>query len=136
LSSEEIFVFKAFVNAINQADITGLNRLMPEDHIFVDARGRTEEGREKMIKGWKTYFEMFPDYKIEIEDIIREKEIVGAFGTATGTYKGKRGLVPQNIIKMPAAWRAIIKDGKVKLWQVYADWTEGMKIIEEDQKFG
>ena len=77
---------------------------------------------------------MFPDYKIEIEDIIQGKEIIRAFGTATGTYKGKRGLVPQNIIKIPAAWRAIIKDAKVKLWQVYADWTEGMKIIEKDKK--
>ena len=136
MSSKEIHVFKAFVNAMNQADIAELNMLMPEDHIFVDVRGRTEVGREKMIKGWKTYFEMFPDYKIEIENIIQDKEIVGAFGTATGTYNGKRGLVPQNIIKMPAAWRAIIKDSKIKLWQVYADWTEGMKIIEEDQKFG
>ena len=136
MSSKEIRVFKAFVNAINQANIAELNKLMSEDHIFVDSAGRKEEGRENMIKGWKTYFEMFPDYRIEIGDIIQEKEIVGAFGTATGTYRGKRGLVPQNIIKMPAAWRAIIKDDKVKLWQVYADWTEGMKIIEEDQKFG
>jgi limonene-1,2-epoxide hydrolase len=136
MNSKDILVFKAFVNAINNADLEELKRMMPEDHIFVDAGGRKEEGREKMIKGWKTYFEMFPDYKIEIEDIIQGKEIIGAFGTATGTYKGKRGLVPQNIIKMPAAWRAIIKDGKVKLWQVYADWTEGMKIIEEDKKSG
>ena len=136
MNSKEIFVFKAFVNAINNADIEELQELMSEDHIFIDAAGRKEEGRENMIRGWKTYFEMFPDYKIEIEYIIQGKEIIGAFGTATGTYKGKRGLVPQNIIKMPAAWRAIIKDGKVKLWQVYADWTEGMKIIEEDKKSG
>lgn len=136
MTSKEISVFKAFVNAINQADTKELKKLMSEDHIFVDAAGRKEVGCEKMIKGWKTYFEMFPNYKIEIEDIIQEKEIIGAFGTATGTYKGKRGLVPQNIIKMPAAWRALIREGKVKLWQVYADWTEGMKIIEEDQKSG
>jgi len=136
MDSQEILVFKAFVNAINQADIAAFEKLMSEDHTFIDAAGRKETGREKMIVGWKAYYEMFPDYKIEIEDIIQEKEIVGAFGTAIGTYKGKRGLVPQNIIKMPAAWRAVIKDGKVKLWQVYADWTEGMKIIEEDQKSG
>ena len=23
--------------------------------------------------------------------------------------------------KIPAAWRAIVRDGKIKLWQVYAD---------------
>ena len=136
MNSKEILVFNAFVNAINQADTAELNKLMSEDHIFVDSAGRKEEGREKMITGWKTYFDMFPDYKIEIEDIVQEKEIIGAFGLAIGTYKGKRGLVSQNIIKMPAAWRTVIKEGKVKLWQVYADWTEGMKIIEEDQKYG
>jgi hypothetical protein len=27
----------------------------------------------------------------------------------------------QNFWKMPAAWRAVVKDGKVALWQVYAD---------------
>ena len=136
MDSKEILVFKSFVNAINQADIAGFEKLMSEDHSFIDAAGRKETGREKMIGGWKAYYKMFPDYRIEIEDIVQEEEIIGAFGTAVGTYNGKRGLVPQNIIKMPAAWRAIIQDGKVKLWQVYADWTEGMKIIEEDQKSG
>jgi hypothetical protein len=136
MDSNEVLAFKVFVNAINKADTTELDKLMSEDHIFIDSAGRKEAGREKMIAGWKMYFEMFPDYKIEIENIIQEKEIIGAFGTAIGTYKGKRGLVPENIIKMPAAWRAIIKEGKVKLWQVYADWTEGMKIIEEDSKSG
>jgi ketosteroid isomerase-like protein len=134
MDTKEITVFKSFVKAINQADLTELESLMTEDHTFIDSAGTKEAGREKMIKGWDSYFKMFPDYKIEIEDIIQENEIVGAFGTASGTYNGKRGLVPENIIKMPAAWRAVIKGGKVKNWQVYADWTEGIKIIEEDQK--
>jgi len=134
MDTKEITVFKSFVKAINQADLTELESLMTEDHTFIDAAGTKETGRKKMIEGWSSYFKMFPDYKIEIEDIIQENEIVGAFGTASGTYNGKRGLVPENIIKMPAAWRAVIKGGKVKNWQVYADWTEGFKIIEEDQK--
>ncbi len=134
MDTKEISVFKTFVKAINQADLLELEALMTEDHTFIDSSGTKETGRQKMIKGWRSYFKMFPDYKIEIEDIIQENEIVGAFGTASGTYNGKRGLVPENIIKMPAAWRAVIKEGKVKNWQVYADWTEGFKIIEEDQK--
>jgi len=134
MDTKEISVFKTFVKAINQADLLELEALMTEDHTFIDSSGTKETGRQKMIKGWRSYFKMFPDCKIEIEDIIQENEIVGAFGTASGTYNGKRGLVPENIIKMPAAWRAVIKEGKVKNWQVYADWTEGFKIIEEDQK--
>lgn len=39
-------------------------------------------------------------------------------------------------IEMPAAWKAIVENGKIKVWQVYADWTEGLKIIDEDKKKG
>jgi len=61
---------------------------------------------------------------------------VAAFGSAAGTYNGKRGLVPENRIEMPAAWKAIVENGKIKFWQVYADWTEGYKIINEDNEKG
>src|SRR5690606_3036743 len=124
MDTKEILVFKAFVDAINKANVTELEKLISEDHIFIDSGRRKVKGSENVIRGWKSYFEMFPDYKIEIEDIIHSKDTIGAFGTATGTYNGKRGLIDENIIKMPAAWRAIIKDDIVKLWQVYADWTE------------
>lgn len=136
MASKDILIFKAFITAINQANVSELSQLMSEDHIFIDSGGQKQEKRENIISGWRNYFEMFPDYKIELENIVQENEIIGAFGSAEGTYNGKRGIVPQNVIKMPAAWRAIIKNGKVKLWQVYADWTEGMKIIEEDKKSG
>jgi hypothetical protein len=27
----------------------------------------------------------------------------------------------QNYWKTPAAWRAVVKDGRISIWQVYAD---------------
>ena len=136
MDTKEISVFKSFVKAINQADISALEKLMTEDHTFVDSGGHTESGREKMTEGWKAYFQMFPDFKIEIDCIIQDKETIGAFGQATGTYNGKRGLVAENRITMPAAWKAAVEGEKIRYWQVYADWSEGTKIIEEDQKQG
>ena len=44
--------------------------------------------------------------------------------------------MPENRIVMPAAWRARVEDGEVKLWQICADWTEGMKTIEKDKGMG
>jgi len=82
------------------------------------------------------YFGMFPDYEIRVERMLTENGIVAVFGSASGTYKGKRGLVPENRIVMPAAWRAGVENGKVKLWQVYSDWTEGVKTIEKDRESG
>jgi hypothetical protein len=89
-----------------------------------------------MTAGWKEYFRMFPDYRLQIENILADKGLVAVFGSASGTYNGKRGLVPENRIEMPAAWRAVVVKGKVKQWQVYADWTEGSKIINDDKEAG
>ena len=136
MDTKEISVFISFVKAINQADLSTLNKLMTEDHTFVDSGGNRESGREKMIEGWKAYFQMFPDFKIKIEYIIQAKETIGAFGHAAGTYNGNRGLVAENRIEMPAAWKAVVEGEKISYWQVYADWSEGTKIIEEDEKQG
>lgn len=108
------------------------SELMTEDHTFVDSGGTVESGRSKMAKGWDEYFQMFPDFRIEVECLLQDGNLVAAFGRASGTYNGKRGLVPANRIEMPAAWKAIVEDGKIKFWQVYADWSEGGRIIAED----
>jgi ketosteroid isomerase-like protein len=132
----EINVVKAFIAAINRRNPSEMYDLMTEDHTFVDSAGRIESGRENMTAGWEGYFRMFPDFEIQVESIVGEKDLVAVFGSASGTYNGKRGLVPDNRIAMPAAWKALVANGKIKHWQVYADWTEGCRIIEEDKNSG
>ena len=129
-------VVEAFVAAINKHDPAAIASLMTEDHTFIDPTGTPHVGRDIMTEGWKGYFAMFPDYEIHIERVLADKSVVAVFGSAVGTYNGKRGLVADNRIAMPAAWRALIENGKVKLWQVYADWTDGWKIIEKDKASG
>ena len=109
---------------------------MTEDHTFVDSRGRIQSGRENMTAGWEEYFRVFPDYRIRLESILEDKALVAVFGSASGTYNGKHGLVPENRIEMPAAWKAVVANGKVKLWQVHADWTEGNRIVNDDKEMG
>jgi hypothetical protein len=134
--STKTAVVMAFISAINQGDVARLSSLMTEDHIFVDSGGKVTSGFDIMTKGWGDYFRMFPDYTIKVENIFREGSMVAVFESAFGTYNGKRGLVPENRIEMPAAWKAVVENEKVKFWQVYADWTEGWKVIEEDGKQG
>jgi len=110
--------------------------ITPEDHTFIDSWGRTLSGRKEMVAAWKAYFSMFPDYEILMDTVLAENSTVAIFGSASGTYNGKRGLVPENRIAMPAAWKACVTNGKVRLWQVYCDWTEGVRIIEEDKRSG
>jgi steroid delta-isomerase-like uncharacterized protein len=134
MNPNEINVVAAFIAATNRHDPAELAALMTEDHTFVDSAGRRESGREHMIAGWEGYFQMFPDYQIHVERMLADAALVAVFGSASGTYNGKRGLVPENRIEMPAAWQAVVADGKIKFWQVYADWTEGWRIIEEDKE--
>ena len=136
MTSNEINVVKAFIEAINRHAPSEILSLMTEDHTFVDSSGKILSGREYMTAGWQQYFRMFPDYKIQVESILGNKALVAVFGSASGTYNGKRGLVAENRIEMPAAWKAVVENGRVKLWQVYADWTEGNRIINEDKKKG
>ncbi|MDQ1355015.1 MAG: hypothetical protein QG657_5324 [Acidobacteriota bacterium] len=132
MTSNRIDVVRAFITAINRRNPAEMSTLMTEDHTFKDSRGNMQSGREGMIAGWKQYFLMFPDYEIKVESILEDENLVAIFGSAFGTYNGKRGLVPENKIEMPAAWRAVVENGKIKFWQVYADWTEGTRIIKED----
>ena len=136
MTSNEIDVVKAFIAAINRRSPPEISDLMTEDHTFVDSAGKVESGRQNMTAGWNEYFRMFPDYTILVETILGDSELVAVFGSASGTYNGKRGLVPENRIEMPAAWRAVVQNGKVKRWQVYADWTEGIRTIAEDKAVG
>ncbi len=136
MTSTEINVVKAFIAAINRRNPSEISDLMTKDHTFVDSAGRIQSGRQNMTAGWKHYFHMFPDYEIHVERLLADKDVVAIFGSAFGTYNGKRGLVAENRIEMPAAWKAVVVKGKIKLWQVYADWTEGCKTIEKDKEMG
>lgn len=118
-----------FANAINQRDVDKICSLMTDDHTFVDAHGNEVIGREKMKAGWAGYFQWFPDYKIEITDLFSDGNTLAAFGFASGTYKGKTTASKKNYWRLPAAWKAIIADNKIKVWQVYADTKIPFDII-------
>jgi hypothetical protein len=83
-----------------------------------------------MKAGWSGYFQLFPDYKIEITEIFVNGDAVGAFGFASGTFKGSSNK-KENYWHLPAAWKAVIKKGKIHLWQVYADSKIPFDIINK-----
>jgi limonene-1,2-epoxide hydrolase len=134
METKEISIVQSFNKAINEGNVELLSSLMAEDHTFIDAGGAAHTGVKEMTGGWRDFFAMFPDYKNNFESILQDGNLVVAVGTACGTYNGNRGLIPENRIEWSAAWKMIVENDKIKIWQVYADWTEAMKIIEEDQK--
>jgi ketosteroid isomerase-like protein len=136
MTTNEIKVVEAFIAAINRRSPSGIADLMTEDHTFVDAAGRVESGREQMTAGWDGFFRLFPDYSIAAESILADGPLVAVFGSASGSYHGKRGPVPEHRIELPAAWKAVVQNGRVKRGQVYADWTEAARIMADDTPSG
>jgi ketosteroid isomerase-like protein len=118
----------AFIDRINAHDVDGLAAMMSDDHTFIDAHGNQVSGREKMAAGWHGYFEWFPDYSIEVTDVFEDDDRLALFGFAGGSFKNKEGEEWQ----LPAAWKAIVRDGRVILWQVFADTKLPFEIIERN----
>ena len=110
-----------FAQAINRHDVETLCRLMTDDHLFVDTGGAQYRGRETMRSGWQAYFSMVPDYTIEVQETVTDGPVVIAVGTAGGTYSPDGRLNPADKWSTPAAWHAVVANGLVSVWQVFAD---------------
>jgi ketosteroid isomerase-like protein len=123
-----------FVHAINDHDVEKIYSLMSDDHTFVDAHGNEIKDKDKMKVGWAGYFQWFPDYKIEITDILTTGDLAAAFGFAGGTFKGIKTDKNENYWRLPASWKIIVSQNKIKLWQVYADTKIPFDIIGKNNK--
>jgi ketosteroid isomerase-like protein len=114
-------VARAFVEAINHRSVEELVALMTEDHVFIDGAGSRAEGRDRMKAGWEGYFHMVPDYEVVVDETFADGNVVVMVGRAEGTYAVEGNLLPENRWQAPAAWRALIREGLVAEWRVYAD---------------
>ena len=116
-------------------EVDSIVTLMSHDHIFIDAYGNIQS-KETMRQGWPGYFSWFPDYLIEANDVFESGKIVVILGFASGTYHGKTTPDNQYHWRIPAAWRAVIDNNNVRVWQVYADTKIPFDIINEVQTQG
>ena len=123
-----------FVETINQHDVNGIAELMPPDHLFTDSLGKTVQDRDKMIAGWTHYFSSFPDYSISCNETFERGNVVVLLGEAAGTYCPDGQMRNEYSWRMPAAWKAVIKDNLIAEWQVYADNHPVFEIIEAYKK--
>jgi ketosteroid isomerase-like protein len=118
----------AFIACINSHDVEKLGALMSDDHTFIDAHGNQVSGKDRMVPGWRGYFAWFPDYYIEVTEIFEDGDRIALFGFAGGSFQGKE----TESWRLPAAWKAEVKEGRVTLWQVFADTKIPFEIIERN----
>jgi ketosteroid isomerase-like protein len=110
-----------FEQLINSRDPGAISEFLSPDSAFVDSMGGRVEGRDKLRAAWEGYFKMVPDYLHSHDEIFAHGNTVAMFGTAQGTFTQDGTLRRENFWKCTAAWRAVIKDGKIALWQVFCD---------------
>lgn len=122
-------VAQAFVRAINRQDVDRLTEMMSAAHRFVDSLGNTVDSRDKMREAWAAYFGMVPDYAVAIEEYYPADPVVILLGMASGTYTRDGKLRPENRWQTPIAIRALIEDGLVAEWRIYADNDPMRKLI-------
>ena len=106
--------FERFVAAINEHDVGTLGSLMTADHLFVDSLGNRVRGAASMQSGWRGYFATCPDYRVRVETMLAGAGTVLASGEARGTIDGTPW-------QTPAAWQAIVHEGQIAEWRVFAD---------------
>ncbi|MDQ6828035.1 MAG: nuclear transport factor 2 family protein [Gemmatimonadota bacterium] len=122
-------VVRAFIDRINHADVDALASLMTTEHVFIDALGHHFTGRDAVRTGWESYFVWFPDYHIEIDEVISRGVSVAAFGTAKGTFAGELREHIERTFESPAAWRATVQSGRIAVWRVYCDVSAQQRIL-------
>ncbi len=128
-TKEPIEVVLAFMDHISARDVDGLCALMTEDHVLIDGLGNRVQGRESLRKAWTAYFSWFPDYQVSPSEIFSHRETVAVFGSAEGTYAVNGKLPAENYWSVPAAWKAVVRNGLVSEWHVYADNQPARKIM-------
>lgn len=132
--TESLEVVIRFVTAINSRNINLISEIISEDHKFTDSLGNVFRGKENMEKGWADYLHLFPDYKIEINEIYNDGNRIMFTGKASGTHYSSGEHLKENHWEINAAWRALVEKGKVKEWQVFGDNKPVYEVIERNKK--
>ena len=122
-----------FVEAVNSANVDRMYDLMAEDHQFIDSQDNKVVGKEQMRQGWIGYFALFPDFKIEINEMIENSSLIYMFGYTSGTYQNLVNKENSNHWRIPAAWRVMVENNLIRIWQVYADNIVVMDIMNRNK---
>ena len=120
-------ILNEFISSINAHDPKRIISLCSGDHIFIDSLGCRISGLERLDQAWVGYFSLFPDYHIDLEAVASQKRVILACGFASATHAASK-----KSWRIPAAWRAVVKKGRISEWQVYADNKPVYEVLSEE----
>ena len=107
----------AMIANINAHAVDAIVEGLTRDSVLVDPRGSAVAGREALRAAWRVYFEIFPDYRLEIEHSGPWCDAVICTGTASAHFRGRA----ERAWSIPVAIRADVHERRIARWQVFAD---------------
>jgi ketosteroid isomerase-like protein len=116
-----------FVAAINSHDVQRITALCTPQHRFVDSLGAVVTGRDALRNAWTAYLDMFPNYTVTIDSMVESDDLVLLSGWAAGTLRARDAGW-----RIPAAWRAQVRDNLIESWQVFADNKPVYELLQRD----
>jgi len=138
MSEDNSDVVLRTIEAINSHDLSPVEDIVAPDFLDHTRQLRGPEGVRQFLS---TVFGSFPDFHMDLEDLISSGEKVWIRVTITGTHRGDfMGLPPtgKNFVE-PAVWIFRIVDGKaVEVWSVAdeMDFNQKIGLIEYAQPPG
>ncbi len=109
-----------FNDRINNQDIDGLALLMTDDHAFIDRDGKVHEPKESMVRSWRQFFGMFPNYRNIFTRVESQDNLVVIVGHAYWSEAQPFD---------PVIWTAIVVDDMVREWRIYADTERNRQLL-------
>jgi hypothetical protein len=111
----------SFIDAINRGDVVHLATLMTDDHRLQVFDEAPLDGKDANIDGWRGYTLSFPDYVIYPHQLVARNTEVVVLGHTTGSHLH---LPDEEESRLTLLWRALVREGRVHLWQLIADTPE------------
>jgi steroid delta-isomerase-like uncharacterized protein len=122
-------VVRKFNKAINEGNMELMNEVVESDFVHYDFQ-TTTHGPKDFMDALMEFREAFPDFNVEIQEIIGEGGSVVNRVRFTGTHKGTFVDIPAtgNMIDITGLAMFHIRDGKI-----YEHWTEmnGVGLMQQ-----
>jgi hypothetical protein len=80
--------------------------------VFIDTANSAIRGKPGCVNAWKSFFELFPDYRNIVDTLIVTEETVIAVGRSTCSDPRLEG---------PALWSARTRQNQLSEWRVNDD---------------
>jgi peptidase E/ketosteroid isomerase-like protein len=124
-----------FIGMINAHDLDSMANYVTPDHSFYDSMGVDVSGITNLKDAWRSLFSLFPDYKIEVKEVMVEGREAVIFGEISGTFSFSTPGEKERMWKVPSAWKVTVNDDKIQEWRVYTD-MEPIREVRRREKNG